>query len=275
MIKPMKADIMPVGYEPCNNIVEQKYDGHRMMLHVRPPDNRDSYKIESWSSQCKPSNRKLSLELMRILTETFLPGIYDGELHLTEPGSSSSDVALIKNKDKLCYTVFDLLGYYDNDSYISIMHRSLIRRKKILEVSVMNSSRAGKAPYIRVYSIRSLTEFIEAMFKEKHEGAIIKDVESIYEPGKRRKTWLKVKQCKHITMRICNYTEPTFPTEFGIMWLVSEREDVRTSVKVPNLKLRELFLKESQVDRKVIVEFQDMTVSGLLRHPRFDRFVDE
>ena len=270
-IMPMKADVMPDGFQPTNHIIEQKYDGHRMMIHVSPGN-----KIYSWSSTGKPSNRKLSDELYVDVVMNMVPGVYDGELHLIKPTMSSSDVAKLDNKNKLCFTAFDVLCYYEDKILINICHLALSQRKYMLQNMVMGTSRISFAPFIEVINTAQIQKFINDMFEQGYEGAIIKDLESRYEPGRRRRSWLKVKQCKHIEMMIYNYEPPEIHTEYGTLYLKSDDGNVLTSVKVPNLKLRDLFLNEGmQYGRKVMIEYQDVTHTGALRHPRFDRFADE
>ena len=108
----MKAELCPNDFEPKNSlwVVERKYDGHRIMIHVLPNGS-----LDSWSSQLKPSNRKLHPRLQDLLINTFLPGVYDGELHTDKPNETSSDVALLANRDALKFTAFDMLGFYNRD----------------------------------------------------------------------------------------------------------------------------------------------------------------
>ena len=115
--------------------------------------------------------------------------------------------------------------------------------------------------------------YCEAIWEQGGEGLIIKDRRAIYEPGKRRKHFLKVKSEKSIEMIIIHYEPPLTDTEFGV--IVVQRDTLVTSVKVPNLDLREKFLVNDFTGRNVLIEYQGMTPHEKLRHPRFDRFIDE
>ena len=293
-IKPMKAGLAPSGYTPnipIKDIIERKYDGHRIMIHIY--HDGLGYMLDSWSTQLKNSNRKLDDELQNLLLDSMLPGLYDGELHVDKPGQTSADVALLANRDKTVFTAFDMLGYYTPDGYMSITDLTLLARKRFLYENINNrysevsGSRFNQAPYHFVESKEEVDEFVSSMFDKGYEGAIIKHIFSKYYPGKRTKEWLKIKRCNHITMAITGYVPPNTPTAYGIIQLVNLDNKIRTSVKVPNLELREQFLQNHHrfMNRMVIVEYQDLIYSQphpvfgdgkpKLRHPRFDRFEDE
>ena len=124
---------------------------------------------------------------------------------------------------------------------------------------------------------------MDNMLAKGYEGAILKNIYSIYRPGKRSKDWLKMKQCNHVSLDVFGYIPPTSDTEYGVIMLRDSEEKgermrkIVTTVKVPNLEMRSQFLEnwEQFNGRRAIIAYQDITLGGHLRHPRFDRWWDE
>ena len=267
MIEPMKAEVMPPDFEPDNHIAEIKYDGHRHLVHI---DNTGE--MISWSSNCKIADRKMDDELKEQISN-WLPGIYDGELHLGLDGTSS-DVSRLDNRDKITYTAFDLLATYDNKQLQNICNIPFRDRRELLKGCSLDDTPRCKVQGIHlVENSLAIDNFCEEVWNSGGEGIILKDIDAPYEPGKRRKHFLKVKSEKIMVMIIMHYEPPQTETEFGIV--VVAADEYQTSVKVPTLELRNRFLSEDFVGREVLIEYQGLTPYGKLRHPRFDRFADE
>ena len=268
-ISPMKAEVMPSDFRPTNHIAEIKYDGHRHLVHVEPDKT-----VHAWSANCKNALRKMDDELKAEMS-TWHPGIYDGELHL-ELNETSSDVSKLENRARLNYTIFDVLGVYSPDSFNYFTHIPITfadRIQQLLHCIPDKNIRVHYQEHWYISTEREIQDYCEEIWNKGGEGLIIKDCEGIYEPGKRRKYFLKVKSEKSIEMTIIHYEPPTTATEFGIV--IIQKDNLHTSVKVPNLELRERFLTEDLTGRDVLIEYQGLTPYGKLRHPRFDRFADE
>ena len=274
IIKPMKADLLPDNFEVKNHIIETKLDGHRIIVEVDEQNN-----VHSWSNLGNTSNHKMDDSLLAAISDTLLPGVYDGEIHLPEPGTSSSDVALLSNRSKLVFTVFDILfeysGYQPN-----MMNNSLRYRKSCLEDNwISGMPRVLVADYRIVKSLDHLWKIARNLMADGYEGVIVKNLDSIYTPGKRSKDWLKIKACETVVLTIIGYEPPATETEYGVILLQGKvkGKDITTSVKVPNLSMRDHFLKSfaSIKGDRCVIEYQNITTHGLLRHPRFDRFWDE
>ena len=268
-ISPMKAEVMPPDFEPTCHIAEVKYDGHRHLVHVDYDGN-----VDAWSGNCKNALRKMDAELQDEI-RSWRPGIYDGELHL-ELNETSSDVAKLENRNRLTYTIFDILAIYTPGSlnYFTGLQISFEDRRQQLFHCAPGTYVRTNLQYIKhVNDNQDIQEYCEAIWEQGGEGLIIKDRNGTYEPGKRRKHFLKVKSEKSIEMIIIHYEPPVIDTEFGIVFV--QKNDLTTSVKVPNLKLREQFLTTDFTGRSVIIEYQGLTPHAKLRHPRFDRFTDE
>ena len=268
-IPPMKAEVMPTDFFPTNHFAEIKYDGHRHLVHVEPDGT-----VHAWSGNCKNALRKMDAELLKEMA-TWRPGIYDGELHLNID-ETSSDISKLVNRERLKYTIFDILGIYSPgayNSFITIPITLYDRRQQLIHCAPDSNSRVLLQEICNVSDNSDIQDFCEEIWGQGGEGLIIKDRDGIYEPGKRRKYFLKVKSEKSMTMTIIHYEPPNTETEFGIVIL--QDNGLQTSVKVPNLDLRKRFLTEDFTGREVLIEYQGLTPYGKLRHPRFDRFIDE
>ena len=274
IIKPMKADLLPDNFVVKNHIIETKLDGHRIIAEVDEQNN-----VHSWSNLGNTSNHKMDDRLIAAISDTLPPGVYDGELHLPEPGTSSSDVALLSNRSKLVFTVFDILYEYGS-CHPNMMHNSLeFRKNRLDDIWFPAMSRVLIADYRRVKSSDHLWKTARDLMANGYEGAIVKNLDSIYTPGKRSKNWLKIKACETIVLTIVGYEPPVTETEYGVILLQGKvkGKDITTSVKVPNLSMRDHFLKSfsSIKGGRCVIEYQNITTHGLLRHPRFDRFWNE
>ena len=274
IIKPMKADLLPDDFVVKNHIIETKLDGHRILVEVDEQGN-----VHSWSNLGNTSNHKMDDELIEAIYGTFFPGVYDGELHLPEPGTSSSDVALLSNRHKLVFTAFDILYEY-GVAKPNLMSNSLIFRKNILKINhISGMSRTRIADYRVAKSLNHLWKTARDLMADGYEGVIVKNLDSIYTPGKRSKDWLKIKACETAVLTIIGYEPPATETEYGVILLQGEvkGKKITTSVKVPNLSMRDHFLKSfaSIKGDRCVIEYQNITTHGLLRHPRFDRFWNE
>ena len=263
----MLADILPEEFNPKDekSVAEVKYDGHRCLVRIK----EDGW-VEAWSRDLINCIKKLDISLIKELKE-WEPGIYDGELYLGI-GYSSSDVSRLENKNKLKYIAFDRLSVND----FSIMNYTWEQRRHILEEGVKLSFRTNISDYYNLYDRTELDNLSENLMNNKEEGVIVKKVNSHYFPGKRSDAFMKIKSIKVDEFFIINYIPPKKETEFGRI-VVSDNNGLFSSVKVPNLILRQRFLKEGTeyIGRKCLIEYQDKTVNGKLRHPRFDRFSNE
>ena len=274
IIKPMKADLLPDNFVVENHIIETKMDGHRIIVEVDEQGN-----VNSWSNLGNTSNHKMDDELIEAISNTFSLGVYDGELHLPEPGTSSSDVALLANRHKLVFTAFDILYEYGVDKP-NLMNNSLGFRKRVLNASYLpGMPRTRVADYRVAKSLSHLWKTARDLMADGYEGVIVKNLDSIYTPGKRSKDWLKIKACETAVLIIIGYEPPATETEYGVILLQGKvkGKQITTSVKVPNLSMRDHFLKSfaSIKGSRCVIEYQNITTHGLLRHPRFDRFYDE
>ncbi len=180
--------------------LEPKYDGIRAQLHKSGDDvalfSRDLRPLDAEFPELLTAARRLSGDFIldgeliafaegrklgfADLQKRLGRKMADGDLFLTDEGHDSSV--------PLRFIAFDLLWHAGED----LIDRPLIERRTRLE------SLALPSPFetITVLDAGNPAE-IEAAFKmalqDRHEGLIAKDPASHYSPGRRGKSWLKLK----------------------------------------------------------------------------------
>lgn len=160
-------------------IAERKYDGYRAMVDLRPG------KMHCWS---RIGNDNLTdVPWLKQLGHVAREMLLDGELVV--PGGTSSDVALLDNRDRLVYVVFDLLSWNDE----TVLEMPFASRRQLLETFVdLAQEFLGERLQLSVLSTdaEGLLGLVKA---ERGEGIMMKDLAAPYSPGKRSWTWQKVK----------------------------------------------------------------------------------
>jgi ATP-dependent DNA ligase len=259
-------------------VVEEKYDGHRLIVHV----------------DCKRITRAWARSgIVRLLpphivnrTQYLAPGVYDGELFV--PGRTSTDVTADKYRAKLELVLFDLVMLYapedvgrtNADGYRDATPLSLQSRRFLLELAVSKVP-TDQIVYIAPRYPLSL-ETINTFWRDGREGAIIKDQTQPYTEGKRVKHWVKFKKEQSAGIIVTNF----LPGELGpysrIVGYVSGT-GVGVKVKTLNDEWRATLAHEQPTDgqphprigRTLVISYQDKTPDGRYRHPRADHWLDE
>lgn len=115
--------------------------------------------------------------------------------------SRDADIKIADQKRPAYFYVFDMV-YADGKSLESVM---LVDRKAALKQTIAASER------IRIIDALADDGFVafEACMQNGLEGVVAKRADSLYEPGRRSKNWLKVKGTLTSEFLICGYTEGT------------------------------------------------------------------
>jgi len=263
-IKPMLASPLPANFQPGPSFVaEEKYDGHRLILEVQGSN------VRAWSRD----------ELPRVLPQHVrsdaarLPnGVYDGELISLEK-TKSYGVTELSQADKLCFVVFDILevaGRSTRDqSYID--RRSLILAAFENLIALTGVTYAASTPVATMEHINTLAKRVWA---RGGEGLIIKDVQAVYVPGKRSKSWLKIKQCHTAVLKVVGYAAGRLGPFSTVV--LEDGQGNKTTVKTLNTQERENLGRRPLhfVGKKLRIEYQERTPDGSYRHPMWDRWED-
>lgn len=174
--------------------VEWKFDGSRVQVHY------SNGKISVYSRRLENVTNAIP-EIVEAVKRNIEEGvILDGEIIAVRDGKPmpfqdvlrrfrrKHDVSKIMEKISLQVYFFDIL-YKDRE----LINLPLKERRKILE-DVVNEDEVVKiAEQVVTKDPKKIEDVFRAAIEAGHEGAMIKDPNSPYVPGKRGKHWLKLK----------------------------------------------------------------------------------
>lgn len=199
--------VLPMLAEACKSVeyafkkcpsgvmyAEVKYDGERVQLHkqgtnfkyfsrsLKPvmPHKVDHFK--EYIPQAFPgaSNLILDAEVLMICTKTGNPLPF-GTLGIHKKAAFQDACP--------CLFVFDCLHYNGED----LMNKPIVERRGVLEKTMKEvENRVMFSEMVKIKRPEDLRDMIARVLKQGLEGLVLKDIQSIYEPGKRH--WLKVKK---------------------------------------------------------------------------------
>jgi len=209
LIRPMLASLVAEPFNRPGWIYEEKYDGFRAIAYRRGKD------VRLYSRNLKDVSGDF-LKIVQALTR--LPGgdfALDGEL-VAFDGAGVSRFQLLQQHEidsriQPVFAVFDCLEINGEQ----IMAKPLAERRKATEIIIPANS-----PLLlrsRRLASNGLVAYKTAKAKG-WEGIIAKDESSSYEPGKRTRSWLKIKCRKESEFVIGGYTPPAgHRTQFGAL----------------------------------------------------------
>jgi bifunctional non-homologous end joining protein LigD len=209
LIRPMLPTLVSKPFSQTGWINEEKYDGFRALAYLSG-DN-----IKLYSRNLKNITADY-LEIAQALRE--LSGgdfVLDGEIvAFDQKGVSRFQLLQRRGLDvkvRPIFTLFDCLEI-DGDE---ILKKPLIERREALETIV--PVRHPLLMRSRLLSSNGRTAYEEAK-RRGWEGIVAKKDDSPYEPGKRTRTWLKVKCRRESEFVIGGYTLPAgHRTHFGAL----------------------------------------------------------
>lgn len=202
----LMTPVLPMLAEACRSVdyamkkcpngfyAEIKYDGERVQLHKKGSN------FQYFSRSLKPVLPHKVSHFKEYIPKAFPSGddlILDAEVLLidTNTGTPLPFGTLGKHKKEqfkdanVCLFVFDCLHINGEN----IMDKPIKARKEILEkemIEIPNHILFSEKKLIT--EEEDLTDLMTRVFQEGLEGLVLKDVNSIYEPGKRH--WLKIKK---------------------------------------------------------------------------------
>jgi DNA ligase-1 len=206
MIEPMLAKLASPDIHLTGSwISEPKYDGQRLIAES------DGKTMKLWTRRHLQVARKFPE-----LTESLLKNLesdqwmLDGEL--TVPGGLGQlinrnvedefRIKILAKKLPGTLHIFDILMFDGED----LMHHPLIERKKILLKAVHPDDRICIVPFKNVDN-STIKEHFQEYTGQGHEGAILKNTQSYYEPGKRTGQWIKIKREETVDVYIIGATK--------------------------------------------------------------------
>ncbi len=213
------SDILPMLASPAKEIpsdrewtYEPKYDGIRVLAFIAPGVAR----LITRNAKDKTAQfPEVVAELAKLPGRTKKPLVLDGEIVALRDGeaarfqdlqsrmhvANARSIARLAEEQPAAFIAFDILL----DGEEAIMGEPWHVRRKHLE------KRLAKKTTDHVWLSPS-SDNGEKMMAEAEkggwEGVIVKDVNAAYQPGKRSKSWLKVKLEKQQEFVVGGYTEP-------------------------------------------------------------------
>ncbi|XP_051891756.1 DNA ligase 3 [Pristis pectinata] len=198
-IQPMLAEAcksIEYAMKKCPNgmYAEIKYDGERVQVHK----NGDTFQY--YSRSLKPVLPHKVAHFKDFIPKAFVGGdsmILDSEVLLIDTntgkplpfGTLGIHKKLAFKDANVCLFVFDCI-YFNG---VSLMNRPISERKQFLHDNMVEiPNRIMFSEMKHVTRASDLGEMINRVIREGLEGLVLKDVKSLYEPGKRH--WLKVKK---------------------------------------------------------------------------------
>jgi DNA ligase-1 len=174
---------------------EIKYDGSRAQIHKK------GKKIKIFSRRLEDITS--ALPDVTDAVRMGIPGdaIVEGEIVATENDHPRPfqfvlrrlrrkyDIQEMMEKIPLKLYIFDIL--YKDGSLLDMPFRE---RRKILESTIQEGESAQVSSVLVTDEVGEAQEFFNHSIDMGHEGLMIKDVESVYQPGARGKKWLKIKE---------------------------------------------------------------------------------
>jgi bifunctional non-homologous end joining protein LigD len=198
--KPMLAKLEQQIFDDKNWLYEMKIDGYRAIAYT----GKKAALISRNGIEFNEKYEKVFNEIKTLPKNAVL----DGEIVLEDNHGRSAFQDLQnydsqKNKRILKYYVFDMLRLDGHD----LRELPLIKRKELLKAYTANLPKDSAITYLDHVVGKGTDLLVEAQ-KKGWEGVIGKDMESVYDGGRRSDRWLKFKIQASQEAVICGYTAP-------------------------------------------------------------------
>ncbi len=288
MIKPMLLTEQDQPFDSPEYLYELKLDGIRCIAYL----TSDATDLRNKDSYCLTP---LFPELKAICRQAKAPCILDGELVLMENGVPNFErlrrrammtdpfkIQLAASTLPAAYVAFDILQL-DGGELLSL---PLTKRKEILSETVEESLRLAVSRTIEGAGV-ALFEQAKAM---NLEGIVAKRKDSLYQPDKRSKDWIKIKNLKDEDFFACGYVPKERMTSLVLGKQIAGQLTYQghVSLGVPGREVRAMatsphcpfFMVPPGNDNAVwfeymplcTVQYMERTSAGALRQPVFKGF---
>ncbi len=196
---PMLAKLTDEIIDNTDYIYEIKYDGYRVIAAI----NKGKAELSSRNGNSFTTLYHTITQELHTMNESV---ILDGEI-VIENKKNISDFQLLQNykltkEGVLQYYVFDILflnGY-------NVTSLPLLERKELL--SLLFKKYTFRNIHNAAYHLGRGKKTFDRFIQKGYEGMIAKDSNSLYTPGKRTGSWLKIKITQMQEAVICGYTLP-------------------------------------------------------------------
>lgn len=178
-------------------IFEIKWDGYRAIAECRGKQSRLYSRNAISFSEDYPS-------IYKAVQDIRTPMVLDGEIVVLDEHGKPDFQKLQHYEDSsslpIVYYVFDILNYKGKD----VGNKPLTERKALLQKVLPQSDSIRYCDHIE----EDGENFFAEMQKQNMEGMIAKKKNSLYLPGERNKSWVKVKHQLIDEAVICGFTKP-------------------------------------------------------------------
>lgn len=265
--QPMLASALPEGktiqdYMVDGYVMEQKFDGHRILVEVKHEPGKGFATIHAWSRE--GNQRMLPAHLNKALQQ--VPDVLlDTEMYV--PGGTSSDVTDKQRFQELQMAVFDIvrIGHMDCCDVCGA------ERRKMLEIAM--SKVEADCLHIAAQMVVNATT-LQAMWDSGLEGVIVKHENARYQPGVRSKEWIKFKKLNHCETKIVAFKEGLLGPHSIIVAVHDDGTEVQ--VKSLNDEWRARFAKEAEkfIGATLVIDYtQRHTKSKKFQQPHADHIL--
>jgi DNA ligase-1 len=217
MVEPMLAKLTDPSTVNLEGswIIEPKYDGERIIA-VRYHDE-----ISLWTRRNIQASYKFP-EIIEALKKNVDGDEWtlDGEMTvsggfrqlLNRNVEDRFKINLLSKKIPARYNIFDIIKFKGDD----LKERPLMQRKSILMKVAHQDNFIEIVPF---HEVGNPVEQFREYLKQGFEGAVIKNFDSKYEPGKRSDYWLKIKKGDTVDVYIIGATKSTSSIPFGALMM--------------------------------------------------------
>jgi len=300
-IKPMLA-VRGKPFSSEKYIYEIKWDGTRCLAFVDV--ERKKFRLQN-RRLMEIAYRYPELDFFNFLSES---AVIDGEIVVIKDGKpsfyllqkrehvdSKIRIDLLSRMYPAIYMVFDVL-YTKKDGWI--MDMELAERKRVLDEICSDTKRIARSDYVERHGDVLYKKAVELGL----EGIMAKKKNSRYQPGKRSKSWIKMKKSRSVECIIVGWLEGEGVREgkFGSLVLALKSKDGLVHVgqvgtgfdrkfidwfyeKLKSIEIQTPYFDE-EFKRRVHwvkpiyvceVEFLELTRDGKLRAPVFLRLRED
>lgn len=286
--KPMLAKSFPQPFSHKDWLFEVKWDGFRAIAHVN-----EGFSLKSRNGNELKHNFPEISELKQLTKNVVLDGeiiiMKNGrpdfqEMQLRSKATAKETINSMAERQPATYVVFDIL---EKDGK-SLTDLPLTERKKILKTSVKEGTHVCIIDSVE----KSGEEYYRVIAANGLEGVVAKRKDSVYEPGIRSESWLKIKPTRSCDCVILGYTrgEGDRESTFGSLAVGLNNDEgklehicnVSSGLSQSMLNTLKEFLTQTVIDQRgkltlvkpvlvCEVVYQTVTTDNSLRAPRFMR----
>jgi DNA ligase D-like protein (predicted ligase) len=286
--RPMLAKSFPQPFSHDDWLFEVKWDGFRAIAEVK-----DCFSLKSRNGNEFKRNFPEIAELKQLAGNVVL----DGELVVMRKGQPDFQAMQLRGKASkktdiengvrdlpATFVVFDILEKEGKP----LINLPLAERKEILKESVGEGKHVSLADFIDTAG----EKYYKVVVANGLEGVVAKRKDSVYEPGIRSESWLKMKPTRSCDLVVIGYRKGEGDREntFGSLAVGLYNEagklehicNVSSGLTQSTLKALKEFFSQTMMEQKgrttfvkpllvCEVAYQSVTSDRSLRAPRFQR----